>query len=127
MTLDKHDLAARVRLGAGLMLALSGWLIIWALAYNYGNSSAAVSNAIIAALIIILALVCMRAPLEATPVCWVTGVLGIWLIVAPFVLDYTSHVLGTGNNLWVGALILLTSAFTAGEALGLHQTLDAHD
>jgi uncharacterized membrane protein len=127
VTLDKNDLAGRVRLGAALMVAVGAWLIIWALAYNYGSSSAAVSNAIIAALVIILALVALRAPLEAAPVCWITGALGIWLIAAPFVLGYTPHVLGTGNNMWSGLLVLLASAFSAGEAMALHQPLDAHD
>ena len=124
--LDKHNLAANVRLGAGFILILATALIIDALALDYGSSSAAVSNAIMGALLIILSLVCLRAPLEAAPVCWVMGALALWLIASPFVLGYSDHVIPMWANLWIGVMTLVSSAFIAGEARGLNIPVDAH-
>lgn len=123
----QQDLANHVRIGAGALALLGAGLILSALALPYEVSGAAVSNAIIGALIMVLALIGLRSPLDASPICWIVGALGIWVIAAPFVLGYTPKVLVTANNVWIGTLILLIAAFTAGEAIGLNQPLEAHD
>lgn len=123
----QQNLANHVRIGAGTLLLLGAGLILSGLALPYGVSGAAVSNAIIGALVMVLALVGLRSPLDASPVCWITAAFGIWVLSAPFVLGYGAKVLLTFNNIWLGVLVLLVSAFTAGEAMGLDQPLSAHE
>ena len=127
MSRQAQDFANHVRIGATVLLLVGGWLVFSALAFPYGVAGAAISNAIIGILTVILAFVALRAPNEASPLCWIIGALGIWVFAAPFVLGYGEQILVAGNNLWAGLLTALTAAFTAGEAMGLHQRLDARD
>lgn len=122
-----QDFAEHVKIGATVLLLLGGWLVFSALAFPYGVSAAAISNAIIGSLILVLAAVALRAPTDASPLCWIIAALGIWVFVAPFVLGYGEIILVMGNNLWVGAVATLVAAFTAGEALQLNQPLDARN
>ena len=121
------DFADHVKIGATVLLLSGGWLVFSALAFPYGVPSAAISNAIIGSLVLVLALVALRAPTDASPLCWIIAALGIWVFVAPFVLGYGEIILVMGNNLWVGLSITLVAAFTAGEALQLNQPLDARN
>ena len=125
MNRKTKDFANHVKIGAAVLLLLGGWLLFSALAFPYGVSAAAVSNAIIGSLVLMLAVVALRAPIDASPLCWIIAALGIWIFVAPFVLGYGEIILVMGNNLWVGLSLTLVSAFTAGEAMQLNQPLDA--
>ena len=122
----KNDLAMHVRLGATVILFMGAWLVLASLALDYGSTGAALSNTIMGFLLVVLALVAMRAPLEAAPICWIIGAIGIWVAVSPIALGYTSHVLVMANNLWTGILSVLLSAFIAGEAQGLEAALESH-
>ena len=123
----KNNLAMHVRLGMGILIAIGAWLVLASLALNYGSSGAAISNTIMGLLLVTLALVAMRAPLEASPICYITGLIGLWLFVSPFALGYTDQILVMGNNLWTGIITIILSAFAIGEAQGLEQSLgDAH-
>ena len=124
---EKKDREFRVRFGATLLIVFGTILVISSLAIQYNVASAGVSNAIIGGLLIILATVALRAPLEATPLCWVTGAFGLWIVAAPFVLGYNDQVMPTWLNLWLGGLSTAASAFIAGEAAALQQPLEAHD
>ncbi len=123
----KKDHEFRVRFGASLLIVFGAILLISSLAIGYNVASAGVSNAIIGGLLIVLATVALRAPLEATPLCWVTGAFGLWIVAAPFVLGYNDLIMPTWLNLWVGGLTTMASVFIAGEAAGLQQPLEAHD
>lgn len=122
----KNNLAMHVRLGSTLILLIGAWLVLASLALDYGSTGAALSNTIMGFLLVVLALVSMRAPLDAAPICWIIGAIGIWIAVSPFVLGYESHVLVMANNLWAGIVSILLSAFIAGEAQGLEQALESH-
>ena len=127
MNKKDKDFANHVRIGATVLLLTGGWLVFSALAFPYGVGAAAISNAIIGTLILVLAVVALRAPSDASPLCWIMVALGIWIACAPFVLGYGDIILVAGNNIWVGLVTALVSGFTAGEALGLNQPLDAHN
>ncbi len=122
----KNNLAWHVRLAMIILLAIGAWLVLASLALNYGSSGAALSNTIMGLLLITLALVGMRSPLDASPICYVIGLIGLWVAISPFILGYNSQILVMANNLWIGLVTLLLSAFSIGEAQGLEQPLESH-
>ena len=122
----KNNLAKHVRLTMMIFMAIGAWLVLASIALNYGSSGAAISNTIMGLLLVVLAIVGSRSPLESSPICWITGAIGVWLFLSPFVLGYTDQLLVMANNLWMGLFIVILSAFAAGEAQGLEQSLKSH-
>ena len=115
--------ASVMRIAGGIILALSGWIVLASLALQYGDTVAAVSNGVVGALLALLALTILRNPFGSVPTCYLTAIGGLWLFVAPFVLGYARYTLSMGNNLWVGVIITVLSAFIVGEALQLEQSV----
>lgn len=122
----KNNLAQHVRLAMMMVMAIGGWLALASITLGYGSSGAAISNTIMGLLLIILAIVASRSPLESSPVCWIIGAIGVWVALSPFVLGYTDRILVMGNNLWLGIITVILAVFAAGEAQGLEQPLGGH-
>ncbi len=122
----KNNLAWHVRLAMIILLVIGAWLVLASLALDYGSSGAALSNTIMGILVIILALVGTRSPLDASPLCYVIGLIGVWLALSPFILGYNNQILVMANNLWIGLVTVILSAFSIGEAQGLEQPLESH-
>ena len=96
---------------SGITFLLGVWLVIapWVLGYS-GQDNAVWNQVGVGAAIAIVALARVNAPDPWAPLSWVNVVLGGWLIVAPFVLEYnaTSNTDPIyWNDIIVGAAILL--------------------
>ena len=115
--------AASIRAAGVVILALSGWIVLASLAFQYGTTTAAVSNGVVGALIALLSLTILRNPFGSAASCWLTAVGGLWLAAAPFVLGYFNYTLSAGNNVWCGIIIVLASVFVVGEVLRLNVPL----
>lgn len=118
--------ASAIRIAGGIILALSGWIVLASLALEYGSTTAAVSNGVVGTLLALLALTILRNPFGSVPTCYLTAIGGLWLFASPFVLDYARYTLSMGNNLWVGIIIAVLSFFIIGEALHLNRPLSVH-
>jgi len=89
------------------------WLVIAPFALNYGAFDTPLWNDIVLGVaIFILALMRVSAPLAHAGVSWVNFALGLWLIVAPFILLY-----GPGpaifNDIAVGVVVICLAAWSA--------------
>jgi len=87
----------------GLWLAVSPWIA------GYAEHQAATANAVILGLVLALAshmecVACDEAPAE-----WLNLAAGVWLMCAPFMLEFGSPV-ASANSLTVGAFITLLAA-----------------
>jgi hypothetical protein len=87
----------------GLWLAISPWIA------GYSEHEAATANAVIVGLALALAshfecVACDEAPAE-----WLNLAAGIWLVCAPFTLDFASRV-ASANSIAVGAFVALLAA-----------------
>jgi len=98
----------------GLWLALSPWLA------GYVEHEAATANAIFVGLALALCshfecVACNEVPAE-----WMNLAVGVWLICAPFVLEFTSSPIGSANSVLVGGLVsaLAVSALALDKHLG---------
>jgi len=101
-----HDV---VHLVLGLWLIASPWLL------GYVATTAAFYNAIalgvIIAVVAVAALVAFHAWEE-----WAMGVLGLWLIVSPWLLGFTAVTAALANQIIVGLIVTALAFWTAYEA-----------
>lgn len=89
------------------MLLLGIWLFIspWAMGYVEGYSNAAWSAWIVGVAIAAFAVAeIYKMQLWEE---WVTLLLGVWTLVSPWVLAFTSHRQAMGNDVVVGALVVV--------------------
>ena len=103
------------------LVALAGlWELIAAFTLGYSASPAALWNAIIIGLALIVlgtwAAVSNEVATDKT-LDWVNVVLGIWLITAPFLLGYRSVTTALANDAIVGVIVLALAGWAV-SALG---------
>ena len=96
----------------GLWLAVSPWLSGYA---EYDTSTA---HAIVAGLVLALGSHFECVACDDMPAEWFNLALGVWLLCAPFVLEFASNV-ATANSIVVGAFV----AALAGSALSLDKQI----
>lgn len=107
--------AQPAKIPSGLNILLSIWLIASPFLLGYlGMSALAMWDAIIVGVIVlILAWIRFANPASATWLSWVNAVLGLWLIVAPFVLG-TSNIAGAmWNDIVVGIGFVVFGVWSA--------------
>jgi hypothetical protein len=97
----------------GLWLAVSPWIA------GYAEHEMATANAIILGLALALASHFECVACEGMPVEWFNLAAGVWLVCAPFTLDFASNV-ATVNSIMVGAFVapLAASALSLDKQLG---------
>ena len=121
---------SRVRTAGWTMLIISLWLILGALALEYGDSGGASHNAVIGIFLSIAAARVLRNPLNSATLSWLIAAGGLIIAAAPFLYQYEAYTLSMANSLWSGLILTLLSVFVIGEALQLKQPLvdsDADD
>lgn len=98
------------------------WLIAAPFVLNFEQNNAAQWNHVIVG-IVVAALAGVRAsdPDHREGISWMNVALGVWMIAAPFVLDYAAVEAAQTNSIVVGAVILALAAFS------WYETKRAHD
>lgn len=107
---------------SGTNIVLGVWLFIAPFAVGYADLEPAVWNdMVIGATIFILALVRVIAPLQHEGISWTNTVLGVWLVIAPFILGYHEFAKGgqginimgaIWNDVVVGVIVFALSAWS---------------
>ena len=104
----------QVRTASGLNILAGLWLVLapWALAY--ATVEAAMWNSVIVGLAIaIMAIVRVGMPLQYEGISWVNFLLGIWLILSPFLLGFGAVEAAMWNSVIVGLIVLALAAWSA--------------
>ncbi len=97
---------ANVKTASGINLVAGVWLIIAPFIIGYVALESALWNDILCgAIVLILAAIRVAMPLRHVWLSWVNLVVGLWLIIAPFVLDYAAFPAPVWNDILVGILI----------------------
>ena len=96
----------------GLWLAVSPWLA------GYAEHEAATANAVALGLVLALASHFECVACEVLPTEWLNLAAGVWLVCAPFALEFLSRA-ATINSIAVGAFVILL----AGSALSLDKQI----
>ena len=120
--MHRSEARETVHWSSGINIIAGIWLIIAPFALSYSDIDQAVWNDVIIGIaVFILAIVRTGNPLKYEPVGWVNIVLGIWLIIAPFVLGYTAEAVTVGetngmaalwNDIILGIIIVVLAAIS---------------
>lgn len=87
----------------GLWLAISPWLA------GYSHQELATANAVVLGLVLALASHFECVACEELPAEWLNLAAGLWLVCAPFMVDFGSPV-AAANSIAVGAFVSLLAA-----------------
>ena len=92
--MNKNQAVTQVRSASGLDILAAIWLIIAPFALGFGGALRA-SSVLIGIIVGILDIIRVSMPMQMAWLSWVNAVLGLWVIVSPFGLGYT-----TSGALW---------------------------
>jgi hypothetical protein len=98
--------AARARLVNGLYILCAIWLIIAPFVLHYLRYRAYANDILLGIIIGAIALAWATGIYWVRRLLWLSALAGIWLIIAPFVLHYTTT-RASANDIGMGAIVLL--------------------
>lgn len=109
----RSDLS-NVKAASGFNIIAGIWLIIAPFVLGYANVAAPLWNElIVGALVLVLAAVRVGNPARYTGLSWANLVLGLWLIAAPFVLQYWGLGRAMWNEIIMGIIVAALAASSA--------------
>jgi hypothetical protein len=89
-----------VELVLGIWLVISPWVV------GFADMEAARTNAVILGVaIVVYSLIELGVPKAWEE--WVSAAMGLWLVISPFVLNFSQHTAATWNTIAVGVLTLV--------------------
>ncbi len=98
---------------SGINAVLGVWLIIAPFVITYPNTVAMWNSIIVGAVVLILAWIRLANPVRAPGLSWINAILGLWLIVAPFVLGFSGTASTRWNDIVIGVAIIVFSVWRA--------------
>lgn len=102
----------------GLVIIIAIWLIVSPFVLGYANALPAVWNNLVVGIIALLVgAYAVFGGTQREAVGWGVAALGVWEIIAPFVLGFANSPL-LWNNVIVGLLLVVVGAFVARLAWG---------
>lgn len=117
-----HDELMRARWASAGNVLAGLWLVIAPFVLNFESQNTAQWNhVIVGAVVLVLAAVRAFDPDSRASISWINAVLGLWMIVSPFVLGYADVNDAQTNALVTGAIILVLAAFSAYETNEAHR------
>lgn len=117
---DRFDRAAgtpRAQVAEGLMVLAGGYAAIspWVIGFSGSTTPLAINDLIVGVAIMAMTLICADSRGRMYGMTWVAPVMGLWLIVANWVMKGINPTTGTMiSNIVVGACVLLLGAAVIG-------------
>ncbi|MEC9481931.1 MAG: SPW repeat protein [Halomonas sp.] len=94
-----------------LMLLLGAWMIVSPYVLGFADSAAVMWSAVISGLILMALALAEISKLQVWEE-WGSLMVGIWMVVAPFVLGFTTMSSAMWNSFIVGVLVVAAAAWT---------------
>lgn len=101
-----------IRTASALDFAVGLWLIIAPFALNYSATSAASNNDLIIGLAVAIIAGVRLASTRSAWTSWVGVFLGVWLVVAPFVLGYSAVTNALWNDMIAGIAVAVLATWS---------------
>ncbi|MGO4683702.1 SPW repeat protein [Hyphomicrobium sp. 2TAF46] len=113
----KQNITSDWQDSANVLLGIALFISPWAL--NYVTETNAALNAhIVGAVITLLALAALFAFRVWEE--WISAVLGAWLIIAPWVLNFSGHTVATRMSMLIGIATIVLALWSANEHTSGH-------
>lgn len=117
-----HDELQRARYASAGTVLAGLWLIVAPFVLDFeGVAAAQWNHIIVGAAVLVLAAIRTFDPDERESMSWLNVVLGLWMIVSPFLLGHANVDAAQTNSLIGGVAILLLAAFSAYETNEAHR------
>lgn len=121
MATDNQAARNTVRWTSGINIIAGIWLVLAPFMLSYSDITGAVWNdVLVGAVVAILAWIRVGRPLLNQGVGWTNLVLGVWLIVAPFVIGYAATNAALWNDVIIGIVVAVLAAMSAISSQGHH-------
>jgi len=117
---DRFDRAAgtpRAQVAEGLMVLAGGYAAIspWVIGFSGSTTPLAINDLIVGVAIVVMTLICADSRGRMYGMAWVAPVMGLWLIVANWLMNDINPSTGTMiSNIVVGACVLVLGAAVVG-------------
>jgi hypothetical protein len=122
MAHEANNAINQAKTASGINILAGLWLIIAPFLLGYSDLIEPTWNDILVGVaVVIVAGVKMSKPLSAAGISWVNVILGVWLIVAPFVLAYEAQN-ARWNDVVLGCIIAIFGIWSAVAAHGTTAT-----
>jgi sulfite exporter TauE/SafE len=109
---NQHSLN-EARYSSGLNVLLGIWIIASPFILTFtDNSSALWNDIIVGAVVLILGLVRLSSTRMTSWASWVNLILGLWMVVAPYVLTYSDITNALWNNIVLGIAVAILAAWS---------------
>lgn len=117
----KHPSAAATPSGLDVLAGI--WLLISPFVLAFSANRAAMTNDVVLGIVIgILALVRFFGPAQNVGISWLNFLLGIWVLISPFVLTFGTLRSATTDNVITGIVVIILS-FGSAMATGSDQRM----
>lgn len=122
----KHmDSRSQASTASGLNILAGLWLIVAPFVLGYGAMAPRWNDIVLGIVIGVFALIRTFTPLRAQWLSWANIILGLWLIVAPFALNYTGQA-SLWNDIVLGIVVIALSAWSYGATTATLTQRTAH-
>lgn len=127
MARNLETIRSTVKGTSGTNIAAGLWLIAAPFVLTYTAVTAAMWNAILVGLaVLVLAWVRVAKPLQYEGASWTNVVLGLWMLVAPFALGYTATTAAMWNDIIVGLVVAGLGTWSALASRDYHPASREH-
>ncbi len=114
MATERMDNRGQVKIASGLNIIAGIWLIIASWVLGYSNLSRPLWNDVILGIAVaVIAAIRLWAGRPYAWLSWVNFILGLWLIISPWVLGYSGNRTALWNNVILGIIVAVLSAWSA--------------
>jgi VIT1/CCC1 family predicted Fe2+/Mn2+ transporter len=109
----EQEMSQQVKVLSGINIVLGAWLIIAPFLLSSTDMVARWDSIVVGAVVLILAWIRAANPMNGPGLSWINAILGVWLIVAPWVLGFSNMTGSTWNAVIVGIGIAVFGAWSA--------------
>lgn len=94
--------------------ALAGiWLLLSPFILRFLPGAAVTNNVLVGIVIAILAIIRFSGAYEQAWISWINAILGVWVLISPWVLQFADHRVPTTNNVITGIVVIILATWSA--------------
>lgn len=98
---------------SGLDVLAGIWLLISPFVLAFGNAGAAMANNVVLGIVIgIIALIRLFSPAGTTGLSWLNALLGLWVLISPWVVGFSNNATAATNNVILGIIVIILALWS---------------
>jgi hypothetical protein len=103
----------QVQTASGLDVLAGVWLLISPFVLAFYSQAATTNNVILGIVIAAIAAIRFFGAFDAAWLSWINAVLGLWVLLSPWILGFSQFNVPTGNNIILGVIVIVLASWSA--------------